>query len=149
MLSLDFAWGQDKETIIITYKSIVRSVLEYATQVWSPTLSDSNWEKLQVIQKKAFRIATGCHQKSSPEHLHQECKMLPVTKQYLAACHLPGHPGRKHLGRPPARRDLKGRKTLLEHKVALSPMIATPFNEEEYRTVLIDSTPFPNPHFYE
>ena len=149
MLSLDFAWGQDKETIIITYKSIVRSVLEYATQVWSPTLSDSNWEKLQVIQKKALRIATGCHQKSSPEHLHQECKMLPVTKQYLAACHLPGHPGRKHLGRPPARRDLKGRKTLLEHKDALSPMIATPFNEEEYRTVLIDSTPFPNPHFYE
>ena len=138
------SWGQDKETMIITYKSICRSILEYATPIWSPSISDTNWEKLQVIQNKALRIATGCYNKASPSHLHQECKMLPVrehcemiTKQYLAACHLPGHPGRKHLGRPPAPRPKK--LTLLDrHKTELSNLIPNPqdFNEMEYKIIL-------------
>jgi hypothetical protein len=138
------SWGQDKETMLITYKSICRSILEYATPIWSPQVSDTNWGKLQVIQNKALRIATGCYLKASPDHLHQECKILPVrqhcemiTKQYLAACHLPGHPGRKHLVRPPAPRPKK-HTLITRHKTELSTMIPNPqeFNEIENKNVL-------------
>ena len=56
-------------------------------------------EKLQVIQKKALRIATGFPINNQQEtSLRQECNILPVrvhctliTKQNTSACHLPGH----------------------------------------------------------
>ena len=114
-------WGQDKETLIITYKSIIRSTLEYANPIWSPMISASNWERLQSIQNKALRIATGSLSMAAIDHLHRECKVLPVkqhcelvTKQFLASCHIPGHPGGKHLGNPPPPRDMK--KTMLIHE---------------------------------
>ena len=71
------SWGQDKETMITTYKTICRSTLEYGNQIWSPIIEESNWSKLQRVQSKALRIATGClHDNDS--HLHQESKVLPV-----------------------------------------------------------------------
>ncbi len=107
-------WGQEKENLILTYKSLGRSVLEYGTPVWSPIISDSNWKDLQIAQNKALRIATGCLVMSSIDHLHQETKVLPIkdhamllTEQYVLAMHLPGHPGQKHLDRPPPQRNMK------------------------------------------
>lgn len=107
-------WGQEKENLILTYKSLGRSVLEYGTPVWSPIISDSNWKDLQIAQNKALRIATGCLVMSSIDHLHQETKVLPIkdhamllTEQYVLAMHLPGHPGQKHLDRPPPQRKMK------------------------------------------
>ena len=51
---------------------------------------------------------------ASSDHIHQECKMLPVkahstllTKQFVAACHQRIHPGYKNLGNPPSARNLK------------------------------------------
>ena len=106
-------WGQDKETLTLTYKSICRSTLEYGSPVWGPAISKTNWGKLQNVQNQALRIASGCHLMSDLDHLHQETKVLPIkqhsgmtTKQFLAACHLPGHPGKKHLGRPPPLREI-------------------------------------------
>ena len=115
-------WGQDKETLIIMYKSICRSKLEYATPVWSPIISESSWEKLQRVQNQAMRVSTGCLAMTAPDHLHQENKVLPlrdhaelITKQFLAACYHPSHPGIKHLGKlAPARGQLK--PTLLQHE---------------------------------
>ena len=105
-------WGQDKETLLITYKSICRTTLEYATPIWSPTISDSCWTRLQAVQNQALRVATGCLAMTGVDHLHQETKVLPlrehstlITKQFTAACFNPSHPGNKHLGKiPPARR---------------------------------------------
>ncbi len=48
----DATWGQDQETLSMTYKAIVRSVLEYAPPIWSPIIPDSSWQKLQTVQKK-------------------------------------------------------------------------------------------------
>ena len=92
-------WGQDKETLIVTYKAIGRSIIDYAAPVWSPNLSASNWQRLQIPQNTALRTATGCHKMSSIAHLHQETKIMPVKEhanmlsaQYLAGCRDTSHP---------------------------------------------------------
>ena len=99
-------WGQDQETIINTYKATTRSVLEYGSPIWAPHIKPSLWEPLQSVQNTALRIATGSYNMAAPpDHLHRETKVLPLrehsimtSKQYLVACHLPGHPGRDQLG---------------------------------------------------
>ena len=60
--------------------------------------------------------------------------MLPVkehcnliTKQYVAACHLPGHPGQKHLTRPPDPRHKK--KTLLIHENEIKNLLTGTIDE--------------------
>lgn len=124
-------WGQDKSTILLTYKSIIRSILEYAVPVWGPTISATNWENLYRVEKQALRIATGCLLMTNEHHLHQETKVLPLrqhslllTKQFLVQCFDSTHPGNKHLHKPVA--DRPNRKpTLYKHK----PEIEGLFND--------------------
>ena len=40
-------WGHDLETIVMSYKTSIRSILEYGTQVWSPEINDTCWNKMQ------------------------------------------------------------------------------------------------------
>ena len=117
-------WGQNKENLILTYKALGRSGLEYGTPVWSPIISESNWKQLQIAQNQALRIATGCLAMTGIDHLHQETKVLPIrdhamllTEQYVLAMHLPGHPGQKHLGRPPPQRNMKTTAISLKPKI--------------------------------
>jgi len=84
-------WGQQKETILITYKSLIRSLFMYAAPIWFPNTSPSLVQKLQTIQNSALRIATGCVRMASIDDLHEETEMLPVQEhlslifsQYLA-----------------------------------------------------------------
>ena len=121
-------WGQEKELMTLTYKSIGRSVLEYGVPIWGPQISDSNWDKLQTIQNQALKTATGCLNITSQDHLHQETKVLPLrhhsnllSKQFLLATHLPGHPGQKHLDRPPPPRDMK--LTIMHSKDEMTPYL--------------------------
>ena len=101
-------WGQYKETLLMTYQAVVRSKIEYAAPVITPTLSDSNVEeKHQKVQNSALRTITGCHTMSHIYHLHQETTTLPVmrhlrlrTNQHHLANHVPGQPG-KHLTEEP------------------------------------------------
>ena len=108
------SWGCAKETILLTYKSIIRSVLEYASPVWSPVIRDTHWTRLQSIQSQALRIASGCLSMSAIEHLHSECMVMPLRdhcmmtgKQYVAACHMPDHPGHRLLQAPTKPRIMK------------------------------------------
>ena len=39
------SWGQHKETLLMTYKAVGRSIINYAAPVWSPNLQDTNTEK--------------------------------------------------------------------------------------------------------
>ena len=92
------SWGQQKETLLMTYKTVGRSIINYAAPVWSPNLHDTNYRKIQYTQNEALRIATGCHKMSSVDHLHTEAEMLKVREhsellsaQYLARCLEPGN----------------------------------------------------------
>lgn len=120
-------WGQDKEVMVMTYKSIIRSILEYGGPIWNPIISDTNWTKLQAVQNQALKIATGCIKMTSSDHVHQEAKVLPLevhgkmlSKQFLVQCFNPQHPGYKHVTKTLPRRR-KQRKTILDYKVEIPP----------------------------
>src|SRR5881296_2283226 len=93
------SWGKQKETLLATYKTIVLPVIEYASTVWSHTISDSNLQKLQITQNDALRVITGCTSDTNIEHLHKETKTLPLpnhlklhASQLRQKAQLPIHP---------------------------------------------------------
>ena len=67
-------WGKQKETLMATYKAVLRPALEYASSVWSPIASSTSINKLQVMQNAALRTATGCTQDTNIQHLHDETR---------------------------------------------------------------------------
>ena len=86
-------WGQQKETLLMTYKALGRSIANYAAPVWSINASETNIGKIQRAQNEALRIITGSHKMSSIDHIHSETKMLRVedhlnllSVQYLVQC---------------------------------------------------------------
>ena len=92
------SWGPHKETLLMTYKAVGRSIINYTTPVWSPNLHDTNYRKIKYTQNEALMIATGCHKISSIDHLHTEAEMLKVKEhsellfaQYLTRCMEPGN----------------------------------------------------------
>ena len=101
-------WGQDTETLLVTFKALVRPRLEYAAPVWSTVASETSVKRLQTIQNAALRVATGNHLMAPQSHLHEETQVLPVkahtpmlATQHLLACHLPEHLGQRLLEKPP------------------------------------------------
>ena len=91
-------WGQQKETILSTFKSLVGSLFTYAAPIWFANTSYSSINRLQVIQNSALRIATGCVKMTPIDHLHTEAKVLKVDEhlkllcsQHLATCLQPNH----------------------------------------------------------
>ena len=71
-------WGQDKETMLLTYKAVGQSTLEYGAPIWVPAISDTHWNNLQAFQNQALRAATGNLLMASQEHLHAESKVMPL-----------------------------------------------------------------------
>ena len=96
-------WGKQKETLMATYKAVMRPALEYASSVWSPIASSTSINKLQVMQNAALRTATGCTQDTNIQHLHDETLTLPIHEhlqlhatQYKQKTQHPSHPLHKH-----------------------------------------------------
>ena len=107
-------WGQQKESLVNTYKASIRSLLTYASPIWFPYISTSNTTKLQRVQNAALRIATGSVKASAESHLHAETKMLPVqyhlsllSSQFLATALQPDHPSYPTVTADPGPRDKK------------------------------------------
>ena len=49
------SWGQQNETLLMTYKAVGRSIINYAAPVWSQNLHDTNYRKIQYTQNEALR----------------------------------------------------------------------------------------------
>ena len=105
-------WGCNKETLLMTYQAIGRLILSYCCPVWTPSLKDTIWSRLELAQNSALRITTGCHKIADVTELHQEARELPVLQhnelifqQFAIACHLPQHPCHQLCHRPPGRND--------------------------------------------
>ena len=71
-------WGQQKETLLLTYKALERFIVNYGAPVWSTNYRNTTLEKIQRTQNEALRIITGSHKMSGIEHLHSEPKILLV-----------------------------------------------------------------------
>ena len=87
------SWGQEKETLLMTYNALGKSIASYATPVWSTNASGSSFKKIQTAQNAALRTVTGAHKMASIDHLHQESLTLKVkdhsdmlSAQYLVNC---------------------------------------------------------------
>ena len=108
------SWGQQKETLIITYKSLIRSLFTYAVPIWYPNTSPTNINKLQTLQNSALRIATGCVKMTDPHHLHTETQTLPINdhlsllcSQFLARTLIPSHPSHPFTTAPSGPRNIR------------------------------------------
>ena len=123
------SWGQQKETLLMTYKEGRRSIINYAAPVWSTNIRDTNYRNIQYTQHEALRIATGCHKMSSVAHLHVEAKMLKVwehsellSAQCLAKCLEPGNVCYSITTRETLNRQMK--ETLFtRHRNTVEPMM--------------------------
>ena len=73
-------WGCDKEPLLTTYQAIGRSILNYCSPVWTPSLRDINWCRLQWAQNYALRISTGCLEMADVIELHQDAREQPVRQ---------------------------------------------------------------------
>ena len=91
-------FGKDKASLLLTHKCFIRSLFNYAAPVVYPSYSATSIKKLQRVQNKSLRLATGCHAASSIDHLHAEAMELPVKEhlhllsaQFLAQSLQPHH----------------------------------------------------------
>ena len=87
------SWGQEKETLLLTYNALGKSIASYAAPVWSTNASDSSYKKIHTVHNSALRTATGAHKIASIDHLHQASLTLKVkdhsdmlSAQYLVNC---------------------------------------------------------------
>ena len=64
------SWGHDKETLLLTYNALGKSIASYATPVWSTNASDSSFKKIHTAQNAALRTATEAHKMASIDDLH-------------------------------------------------------------------------------
>lgn len=54
-------WGCDKETLLLTYRAIGRSIISYWCPAWTLIVKESHWQRLQRAQTSSLRIAVGCY----------------------------------------------------------------------------------------
>ena len=77
---------------------VERPILNYWASIWFTQVSSTHLDKLEVIQNKALRIATGCYQKAAVSHLIAETGVLPLrahlelsSQQFYASVLQPMH----------------------------------------------------------
>ena len=73
------SWGKSKDTLLHTYKSITRPILEYASTLWSPIISSTNFNQLQIVQNQIARIATGHTADTNNNIVNNEANLLPLA----------------------------------------------------------------------
>ena len=57
------SWRQGKETLLLTYNALWKSIASYAASVWSTNASDSSFKKIQTAQNASLMTATGAQNK--------------------------------------------------------------------------------------
>lgn len=78
-------WGASAQTLIILYKSFVRSIIVYANFVYFPTQAAQKY-KLEKIQYTAIRLSLG-YRNSMPTNTssrNQNCYRLKIARNFYA-----------------------------------------------------------------
>ena len=120
-------YGWKKDQVMRIYNSHLKSRLDYAGWAWQPYLSVTNYNRLETIQNRAFRIATGQHQRCPTEAKRAElgaisyktCSERAIAKSRVKATCLPAdHPRYLALTSECTKR-LKSRKDWRSHSADL------------------------------
>ena len=61
-----------------TYKVVMRPSLEYVSSIYSPLVSSTSINKLQVMQNAELGTVTGCTQDTNIQNLHDKTLTLPI-----------------------------------------------------------------------
>ncbi|MEE9605315.1 MAG: reverse transcriptase domain-containing protein [Candidatus Scalindua sp.] len=72
------SWGANKQTLVILYKSLIRSVLEYGSVVYD-SASPSLLKKLDIVQNRCLRISCGAVSFTKTSCLEVECGIEPLS----------------------------------------------------------------------
>ena len=62
-------WGWRKGLLRSTYTALIKAVLLYASAAWGPWLSETQWEKLEMVQREAARIIAVHVDSCDPRHV--------------------------------------------------------------------------------
>ena len=68
-------WGTDLQTLLVFYKSYIRSIIDY---VYFPLNNKNNRDKLERIQYAAIRLVMGYKNSTPTNVLLSESKMLSL-----------------------------------------------------------------------
>ncbi|GFS98317.1 RNase H domain-containing protein [Trichonephila clavipes] len=74
------SWGSRPQTLKSTFCTVIRSVLEYATPIWTPA-SISVKRKLDSVQHRAAKIIIGAVSSTNNEKAEQECGLPPLESR--------------------------------------------------------------------
>ena len=120
------SWGQDKNTLLLTYNALGKSIASYASPVWSTNASDSSFKKIQTVQNAGLRTETRAHKMVSIDHLHQESLTLRVknhsdmlSAQYLVDCREEDHVSHSIIIQEPRPRPMKETLPSRHHSTVL------------------------------
>jgi len=67
-------------TRIQLYTIYIKPILLYASVVWAPQLSQSNWQKLESVQNIALRTITGAHYLTTNVAIRQSADILSIME---------------------------------------------------------------------
>ncbi|GFS88498.1 RNA-directed DNA polymerase from mobile element jockey [Trichonephila clavipes] len=74
------SWGSRPQTLKRTFCTVIRTVLEYATPIWTPA-SISVKRKLDSVQHRAAKIIIGAVSSTNNEKAEQECGLPPLESR--------------------------------------------------------------------
>ena len=135
-----------KFRLLMTYKAVGRSTINYTAPVWSTNLRDTNYRNIQYTQNEALRISTGCQKMSSVDHLHTEANVLKVNSellsaQYLARCLEPENVNNFITTRDPTPKRLMKETLFTRHRSTVEPMMIAKYRKatlQEIHTMAVN-----------
>ena len=92
-------WGADRRTLLMLYRSIIRSKIDYGSQVYG-SAPERILSKLDTVHNAALRLCTGAFRSSPIDSLLVECNEMSLSRRrtklgmqhYLRLQRLPDSP---------------------------------------------------------
>ena len=84
------SWGCNARDLRAVYLAYIRSVADYCGACYLPAAAESTVQRLEVIQRQAARVITGCVASTPIAALEREARLMPLRcrGQQLAGCAL-------------------------------------------------------------
>uniref|UniRef100_A0A8R1DGV2 Reverse transcriptase domain-containing protein n=1 Tax=Caenorhabditis japonica TaxID=281687 RepID=A0A8R1DGV2_CAEJA len=106
------SWGSSKETMLKTFKAIIKPLATYAGPAWHQLMSDTQMAKLEIQYIGGLKASCGLTKDTPKELVYYETKMMPLKKELelgseqfaISAMRTPGHPAKDLHTRRPAER---------------------------------------------